>query len=138
VFRQKVREHALEDVVRVDSAGTHDFHPGVAPDARSQDHAAQRGYDLSALRARQIRQSDFEQFDLILAMDWQNLSHIQEICPPNHLGKLRRMTEFCVKLDSPVVPDPYYRGPSAFEHVLDLVEDASEGLISHIRKNVLP
>jgi protein-tyrosine phosphatase len=86
------------------------------------------------LRARQIKDSDFETFDLILAMDWDNLALIQDICPKPHQKKVRRMTEFCLVLDSPVVPDPYYGGPSAFEHVLDLVEDATDGLIRHIQR----
>jgi protein-tyrosine phosphatase len=134
VLRHRVQQLGLQDAVRVDSAGTHNFHPGSPPDARSQEHAALRGYDLSPLRARQINDEDFERFDLILAMDWDNLALIQAICPAPHQKKVRRMTEFCLTLDSPVVPDPYYDGPSAFEHVLDLVEDASDGLIRHIQR----
>jgi protein-tyrosine phosphatase len=120
--------------VKVDSAGTHNYHPGSPPDPRSQEHAALRGYDLSDLRARQINDEDFEKFDLILAMDWDNLALVQDICPTQHQKKVRRLTEFCLTHTSPVVPDPYYNGPSAFEHVLDLVEDASDGLIQHIQQ----
>lgn len=134
VLRHKVLQHGLQDLVTVDSAGTHNYHPGSPPDARSQEHAARRGYDLSALRARQITDSDFVKFDLILAMDWDNLALIQNICPPQHQKKVRRMTEFCLTLDHPVVPDPYYDGPSAFELVLDLAEDASDGLIRHVQR----
>ena len=134
VFRHKVAQHGLQDTVTVDSAGTHNYHPGRPPDPRSQEHAALRGYDLSPLRARQIKASDFEQFDLILAMDWDNLALIHNLCPPQHQQKVRRMTEFCQRLDSPVVPDPYYDGAPAFELVLDLVEDASDGLIKHIHR----
>ena len=134
VFRHKVLQNGLQDIVAVDSAGTHNYHPGSPPDSRSQEHAAQRGYDLSDLRARQITDADFERFDLILAMDWDNLALIQDICPLKHQKKVRRMTEFCLTLDSPVVPDPYYDGPSAFELVLDLVEDASDGLIRHVQR----
>ena len=93
-----------------------------------------RGYDLSSLRARQIQAADFEVFDLILAMDWDNLALVQDICPPQHQRKVRRLTEFCLTHDSPVVPDPYYGGPSDFEHVLDLVEDACMGLMQHVKK----
>jgi protein-tyrosine phosphatase len=89
---------------------------------------------LSHLRARQIRDDDFEKFDLILAMDWDNLALIQDICPAKHQKKVRRMTEFCLTLESPVVPDPYQDGPQAFELVLDLIEDASDGLIRHIQR----
>lgn len=134
VFRQKVIEQGLAQRVTVDSAGTHNYHPGSPPDERSQEHAAKRGYDLSDLRARQIHPSDFEEQDLILVMDWDNLALVQEECPPQHQHKLRRFTEFCLTLDSAVVPDPYYGGKNGFEAVLDLVEDASEGLLVHVQQ----
>ena len=134
VFRQKLHEHDLGAAVRVDSAGTHNYHPDSPPDERSQLHAFRRGYDLSTLRARQVAEGDYAQFDLILAMDWDNLSLLQDDCPPEHQHKLRRFTEFCLVHDSPVVPDPYYGGAAGFEKVLDLVEDASEGLIQHLRR----
>lgn len=134
VFRQKVIDHGLAHGVRVDSAGTHNYHPGSPPDERSQAHAARRGYDLSDLRARQILRADFETYDLILAMDWDNLALIQAACPPQHQHKLRRLTEFCQHHHSPVVPDPYYGDARAFEQVLDLVEDACEGLILYVKR----
>jgi protein-tyrosine phosphatase len=136
VFQQMVDNHGLAHLVQVDSAGTHNYHPGSPPDERSQEHAAQRGYDLSDLRARQIEDSDFETYDLILAMDWDNLALIQAECPEVHQGKVRRLTEFAQRFDSPVVPDPYYGGAKGFEQVLDLVEDACEGLISHVKRHV--
>jgi protein-tyrosine phosphatase len=136
VFRQMVDNHGLAHWVQVDSAGTHNYHPGSPPDERSQEHAAQRGYDLSDLRARQIHDSDFETYDLILAMDWDNLALIQAECPEVHQGKVRRLTEFAQRFDSPVVPDPYYGSAKGFEQVLDLVEDACEGLISHVKRHV--
>ena len=134
VFRHMVAARGLQDRVTVDSAGTHNYHPNSPPDPRSQEHAAMRGYDLSSLRARQIQAADFEVFDLILAMDWDNLALVQDICPPQHQRKVRRLTEFCLTHDCPVVPDPYYGGSSAFEHVLDLVEDACMGLMQHVKK----
>ena len=133
VFRHKVMELGLANVVRVDSAGTHNYHPDSPPDARSQAHAAKRGYDLSDLRARQIQAADFEAFDLILVMDWDNLALVQLECPAEHQHKVRRFTEFCLRFDSPVVPDPYFEGADGVEQVLDLVEDASEGLLRHVR-----
>ena len=133
VFRHKVQALGLQDFVKVDSAGTHNYHPGSPPDARSQEHAAKRGYDLSDLRARQIRKSDFDQFDHILVMDWNNLSLVQEKCPPQHQSKVKRFTEFCLKFKMPVVPDPYYGGANGFEEVLDLVEDACNGLLVHLK-----
>ena len=138
VFRQRVIDHGLSAWVKVDSAGTHNYHPGSPPDERSQEHAAKRGYDLSDLRARQIQDADFEHHDLILVMDMDNLALLQDECPPQHLAKVQRLTEFCKKLDSPVVPDPYYGGNSGFEDVLDLVEDACEGVIQHVRQRVTP
>lgn len=136
VFRQKLIEHGLADQVQVDSAGTHNYHPGNPPDERSQAHAVKRGYDLSDLRARQIAEADFASHDLILAMDWDNLALIQAECPAEYQGKVRRLTEFCLKHESSVVPDPYYGDKDGFEHVLDLVEDACEGLIRHVRQRV--
>lgn len=133
VFRHKLAEQGLAHLVEVDSAGTHNYHPGSPPDERSQAHAARRGYALADLRARQIRDADFLRHDLILAMDLDNLAALHEECPQEHLGKLRRFTEFCERHDSEVVPDPYYGGVQGFEHVLDLVEDACEGLLQHVR-----
>lgn len=132
VFRHLVRQAGLVEQVHVDSAGTHNYHPGEAPDPRSQRHARQRGYNLSDLRARQVRATDYENADLLLCMDGDNLAELQSECPPQHQHKLRRLTEFCVRFDSDVVPDPYYGGAHGFEHVLDLIEDACAGLLAHV------
>ena len=136
VFRHMVAGHGLAGAVTVDSAGTSNYHPNSPPDVRSQAHAAKRGYDLSDLKARQIRAADFETFDLILVMDWDNLKQVKQTCPPKHQHKVRRYSEFCLKLESPVVPDPYFGGVEGFERVLDLVEDASEGLLRYVRAQV--
>ena len=98
-------------------------------------HAAQRGYDLSDLRARQISDTDFDRYSLILVMDWDYLALVQDICPLQHQKKVRKLTKFCVTLDSPVVPDPYCGGEQGFENVLDLVEDSCDGLIKHFKRN---
>ena len=129
VLRHKLRAAGLEAAVRVDSAGTHAWHTGAPPDHRSQRHAARRGYDLSALQAREVVDADFVRFDLILAMDWDNLALLEDRCPPDQLHKLRRLTQFARQHDSPVVPDPYSGGADDFELVLDLIEDACDGLI---------
>lgn len=134
VFQHKVTQQGLECTIGVDSAGTHNFHPNSPPDERSQEHAAKRGYDLSDLRARQIADADFDRHDLILVMDWDNLALVEDICPSAHRHKVHRLTEFCLTMDSPVVPDPYYGGPGGFDHVLDLVEDACDGLLRHLNK----
>jgi len=136
VFRQRVAEQGLGSVVQVDSAGTHNYHPGSPPDARSQAAAARRGYDLSGLRARQVKPADYTRFDLILAMDQDNLALLQADCPPAQQHKLRRLTEFCQQSSSAQVPDPYYGDASGFEQVLDLVEDACDGLLAHVRRQL--
>ena len=94
VLRHLVHEAGLQHAVRIDSAGTLDYHAGSPPDPRSQRHAGNRGYDLAALRARQVEAGDFERFDLILAMDWQNLHELKELCPAAYQYKLRRLMEF--------------------------------------------
>ena len=134
VLRDKLARAGLAHEVVVDSAGTHAWHEGEPPDPRSVRHARQRGYDIAGLRARPVLDADFERFDLILAMDWDNLALAQDLCPPQHLSKVRRLTEFCQQSDSPVVPDPYYGGDAGFEQVLDLVEDACNGLLLHVQK----
>ncbi|WP_415151607.1 low molecular weight phosphotyrosine protein phosphatase [Piscinibacter sp.] len=97
-------------------------------------HAARRGYDLAALRARQVAAADFERFDLILAMDADNLALLEERCPPAQRHRLGRLTAHCRVHDGEEVPDPYAGGPLGFERVLDLIEDACDGLLETIRR----
>jgi len=134
VLRKKLALLNLTSYVLVDSAGTHNYHPNAPADRRSQEHARQRGYDLANLRARSIKLGDFEQFDLLLAMDWDNLALLQERCPCPYQHKVRRFTEFLKKTPASVIPDPYYGGESGFEDVLDLIEEASDGLIEWVLK----
>jgi protein-tyrosine phosphatase len=133
VFRHMVLQAGLSDRVRIDSAGTHNYHPGSPPDERSTAHALRRGYDLSAQRARKVRDLDFEEFDLILAMDWDNLALLEDDCPPAHARKVKRFMEYAPHLTHSVVPDPYLGGPAGFEEVLDLVEQAAKGLLEHVK-----
>ena len=132
VFRHVVHEAGLSDRIDIDSAGTHDYHVGSPPDERSTQHAQLRGYDLSQLRARQVSERDFERFDLICAMDWDNLELLREDCPPEHAHKLRRLMEFAPAGLGEVVADPYYGGQQGFENVLDHVEQACAGLLAHV------
>lgn len=132
VFAQRLAEHHLQHKVKIDSAGTHNFHPNAPPDERSQAHARQRGYDLSHLRARSVVEADFEAFDLLLTMDWDNRALLEEMCPAQHLHKIRGFAEFLQTTQAPVIPDPYYGGSQGFEHVLDLIEEASEGLVKFV------
>jgi protein-tyrosine phosphatase len=134
VLRHKLDAAGLGETVTVDSAGTHAWHAGSPPDQRSSTHAARRGYSLAGLRAREVVEADFDQFDLILAMDWDNLALLEERCPPPYRRKLGRLTEHCRLHDSPVVPDPYAGGAQGFEEVLDLVEDACDGLVTMLRR----
>ena len=136
VMRHKVRAAGLLEIVNVESAGTHNYHPGEPPDRRSQRAAAMRGYDLSDLRARQITDDDFARHDLLLAMDWDNLALAEERCPAPHRRKLRRLTEFCRHHQDAVVPDPYYGGDAGFAHVLDLIEDACDNLLDELTRRL--
>ena len=128
VFAHFVRQAGLQDAIQVESAGTHDYHAGSAPDERAQAHALRRGYDLSALRARQVRKRDFEEFDLIVAMDRGHLQILRDNCPPEHQAKLRQL------IKGRDVPDPYYGGAEGFERVLDLLEAACLALLSELRE----
>lgn len=117
-----------------DSAGTHGYHIGKAPDQRARQAALGRGYDLSALKARQVSVQDFARFDHILAMDRDNLELLRQACPVEHRAKLQLFLEFASGNGMREVPDPYYGGPEGFEQVLDLVEDAASGLLNQLGK----
>jgi protein-tyrosine phosphatase len=135
VLRHKLEAAGLADRVEVDSAGTHDYHVGNPPDTRSQRHALRRGIDLSALRARQVGAADFERFDLLLAMDRDNLALLEEACPdPAYRSRLGCLMAYAPAAGSMVVPDPYYGGAAEFEQVLDLVEQACDGLLAVLSK----
>ena len=135
VMRRLVREAGLADEIRVDSAGTHEYHVGEPPDERAQEHARRRGYDLSGLRARQVAADDFESFELILAMDRGHLEILRRVAPLQHRHKLRLLMEFAGG-KSEEVPDPYYGGPGGFERVLDMVEAAARGLLAELRGGI--
>lgn len=136
VFRQAVRDAGMEDRFLIDSAGTHDYHVGAPPDARAGRAAAGRGYDLSALRGRQVSRRDFNEFDYILAMDAENLANLRRICPPEQAHKLALFLEHSENFSEREVPDPYYGGAQGFERVLDMVEDASRGLLRKLEKEL--
>lgn len=135
VFRQKVEQAGLQEAILVDSAGTHDYHVGGAPDHRAQAAAAFRGLDMSGLRARKFVAGDAGHFDHLFALDEENLREMRKIVPGNHAGRVRLFMDLSAKYRGQEVPDPYYGGADGFEIVLDMVEDASAGLLSDIRKN---
>jgi protein-tyrosine phosphatase len=135
VLRAKLQAAGLQRWVEVDSAGTHGYHLREAPDPRAQRHAAKRGYDLSALRARRVVAEDFERFEHVLAMDGDNLAFLRELAPHGSPAGLALLMSFARQPDAPrEVPDPYYGAAEGFERVLDLVEDACEGLVDRLRK----
>ena len=135
VFRNTLRERAPDLAVRVDSAGTHAYHVGEPPDPRACRAAARRGVDLSAQRARKVTRGDFSAFDLVLAMDEDNHRLLLEMSPPEYRSRVKLFMEFAPGRGRTDVPDPYYGGANGFEHVLDLVEDASAGLLAHLQRN---
>jgi len=136
VLRAIAAKEAPDLRLEIDSAGTAGYHIGAAPDARSQEAARRRGYDMSPLRARIVEISDFEHFDLVLAMDENNLSVLQQRVPAEYRERVQLFLDFAPDCGMSEVPDPYYGGPAGFEHVLDLVEEASRGLIAHLRARV--
>lgn len=132
VFRHQLAKAGLENVVEIDSCGVADWHRGKAPDQRSQAAAAARGVDISGLKARQLVAADFERFDYVLAMDHDNLTAMQALCPAGSQAKTGLFLAYAGKPEMPV-PDPYYGGADGFEGVLDLVETASQGLVDEVR-----
>jgi protein-tyrosine phosphatase len=136
VFRRSVKDAGLADVVGIDSAGTHAFHIGEMPDPRGEAAADKRGYEIFKSEARQVTADDFREFDLILAMDWENLSALQQQCPKVYQHKLMLLMRFANEFEEATVPDPYYGGPEGFSKVLDYLEDSCQGLLEFVRKRV--
>jgi protein-tyrosine phosphatase len=132
VLRKLARERAPHLPIEIDSAGTHDYHVGDPPDRRAITAAARRGIDLSSLRARALADADFERFDLLVAMDRLNRAVLLDRSPQEYRGRVRLLMEFATSSDVEDVPDPYYGGPVGFEQVLDLVEEASAGLLDEL------
>lgn len=136
VLNKLLSDNGLSQNIKVDSAGTHGFHAGEAPDRRAIAVAWRRGYDIKALRARRVGRDDFAGFDLILAMDRDNLANLLEICPPVFQPRIKLFLSYAHDLDTDEVPDPYYGGEAGFEAVLEMVENAARGLIDALRREV--
>ena len=134
-FTALVEKLGVSHYFDIDSAGTHSYHVGDPPDARSQKHARKRGIELSHLRGRQVNRRDFETFDFILAMDQDNLDGLLTVCPPKYQSKVALLLSYVPEGDVIEVPDPYYGGEQGFEDVLDLVEAGSIGLLWHINQH---
>ena len=137
VFRNKINEKQLSEMVFVDSCGTHDYHQGQQPDKRSQEAALKRGIDISSQKSRAISTSDCSEFNLILAMDKMNFTHIQSMMNFNERDKLSLFLDFSKQTEWTEVPDPYYGKINGFELVLDLLDEASEGLIDYIEEKIM-
>lgn len=133
VMNAYIIKEGLSDKIKCDSAGTISYHAGEPADARMQSHAQKRNYRLTSI-SRQIRSSDFKNFDYVIGMDDENMFNMQSFLPnPKYSNKMSKMTDYCSDENPGYVPDPYYGGEAGFEHVLDLLEDACEGLLNHIR-----
>lgn len=132
VVRRLAERSGVSALIEIDSAGTHAGHEGEPADQRARKVAASRGYDLSRLRARCVQERDFCRFDLVLAMDRQNLAALQRACPDEHLSKLGLFLDYAGGLATDELTDPYYGGVEGFEKVLDLCEQAARGLLASI------
>ncbi len=137
VFRHLVRESGLEHLVEIDSAGTHGYHVGAAPDDRAQETALARGVDIGDLRARRAEPDDFIYYDYILAMDQENYHSLSRICPRGMQRKLVLLMDYAPELRRREVPDPYYGGQQGFDQVFDMVEAAARGLLEDITRRHL-
>jgi len=135
VFKKLINEQQLEKSFAIDSAGTHAYHIGDAPDLRSQKAAKERNVDLSNIRARKFIMGDFEDFDYLLAMDADNHAIMMQACPQEHQHKIRLFLEYAPHLETNEVPDPYYGGTYGFEKVLDLIEEASTSFLEQLKKS---
>lgn len=133
VAQRLLREAGLGARIVVDSAGTHGYHAGEPPDPRAVKAAARRGYDIAELRARKLEMTDFQTFDLLLAMDVGHLEIMLRRCPEVYRPKLQLFMRYAGNHDLDEVPDPYYGGDAGFETVLDYCEDGVRGLIEALR-----
>ncbi len=132
VFTHLVKQKGHEDLLEIDSAGTHAYHIGVSPDQRSQEAAKRRGVELGHLRGRKANSEDLDYYDYVIAMDHENYDNLQEISTESNRHKIKMFMSFATNADHDEVPDPYYGGEKGFERVLDLVENASKGLLERI------
>lgn len=136
LFESRVKQAGLTEQIEVDSAGTHAYHIGKQPDPRSQQTALRHGLDLNDQRGRQVADSDFVEFDYILAMDSDNLAGLLARCPAEHVAKLQLFMAFAPDHPLREVPDPYYGGDGGFEQVYEMVDAAAAGLLQTIRQGL--
>ena len=134
IFRRLLQHRGYDGRIHVDSAGTSNYHIDEPPDPRAIAKAQRSGIDISRLRGRQVSRSDFEQFDYILAMDSENLDDLLRRCPKKYRDRVRLLMEFAPHTNVRAVPDPYFGGEAGFDHVYELIEAASEGLLEAIER----
>lgn len=133
IMRTVLRREGLDKVIEVDSAGLISYHQGEQADPRMRSHALRRGYHITHL-SRPVRMTDFYDFDLIIGMDDSNISRLHDLAPSLEAeDKIHRMTEYCTRMVADHVSDPYYGGAQGFENVIDILEDACEGLLQTIK-----
>ena len=132
VFRKMAIENGLSGKLEIDSAGTHGYHAGLPPDSRATAHAAKRGVDLTALRAREVVPGDFVRYDYVIAMDEENIRHLKAICPEHLAGKIELLLDYADTSNRREVPDPYQGKAKDFELVLDLIEQGCRGLVNRL------
>jgi len=137
VFRNLVEKAGLQELIEIDSAGTHAYHVGEPPDARAQETALKRGFDLSSQQARRAVADDFLMFDYVVAMDQDNYHALYAICPEGMEDKIHLLMDYAPSFRTREVPDPYYGGPSGFEQVFDMVEEAAAGLLQALQQRQL-
>ncbi|BEG99762.1 low molecular weight protein-tyrosine-phosphatase [Bacteroides sedimenti] len=136
IMQSYLERESMESQIEVDSAGILSIHRGELPDPRMRAHASRRGYNLVS-RSRPVVTDDFDKFDLILGMDDRNIDDLKDLAPSIEAQqKIRRMADFCRNIPADHVPDPFFGGASGFERVLDILEDACEGLLEHLKKKL--
>ncbi len=136
VLRSKLQRSGLAQAVLVDSAGTHGFHKGTPADSRAVAQAARRGYPLDGLKSRPLVAEDFSRFDLLLAMDQDNLATLRKRCPPAEQHRLQLLMAHAPQAGTDEVPDPYFGAVAGFDLALDLIEPACDGLLADIRRRL--
>ncbi len=136
VLKHYIKINGLGNKVEVDSAGTHGFHVGEPPDTRTQRAAMARGYNLSQMRARRVAPQDIEYFDLILAMDRNNVEALKRLARPELQGRIKLFMDYAQNFDDDEVPDPFYGLGHGFDLVIDMVEDAAAGVIDELKRKL--
>jgi protein-tyrosine phosphatase len=135
-FARALQESAYQKQVSIDSAGTHSYHVGQAPDPRAIETAADFGVDISDLRARKVSSEDFDSFDLIIAMDRENFQNLEAIQPPNSTASLKMMMEYHPEGQPTEVPDPYYGHVNGFVYMCELLQAATSGLLRDVEERL--